>query len=678
MRHKIAAYGLAEQQLILLEAALPETHELVAAECGTDLIVTGATCTIIEPSSLDKNALNTLLAYYMDVGDRLDETVVWLGNIEVPDLPSFVRCDSFLDMLTELDSILDRAKVRYNTMQMYGGEYAFLSKRAIEESIEADIQTALHRKYGTNPDPLIVKRMRQELTALREVDATAELAAVYELTQWLRRSAQPFWVSGDAVSGLIPYLLEITDVNPLPPHLHCPKCHQIIWKATYKDGFDIPPEICPGCGETMQPDGHNLVWQEFASYGRMPVYVVHTPYDQQDAILRWVQHHWLQKLKGCDWSKVTPLDDAYLQNCNIAIVPDIDVHHLENAPAAADRDALLRIAEADWVKQAETGLPVPKSIAEAVAQEGLLTGDGLDLRRAGHLLRGGVDLTELITSQEDVFFYLKSHGFVDKDAFRGMCSVRKGRGFPVITDEMRTARDSWVLKFCESAPWLACRARILARLFFHFRAGDVPQPHSGLPTGFAAVDACLRGMQAGEVILVGGRPGMGKSSFVKGIALHLLKQGKTIAYCDLDGNNCWEPVERLHIYKQECGVSDIRQWLEEKRADILIIDSFQTLMESGLRSVKRLAQDLQIPVIITTNLSRDVESRPDPCPVASDVPYGEEILPIADTVLLLYRRAYYDPIVNRSNARCIIDKAKRCHYKILSLRWDDEKCIFTD
>jgi len=678
MNHKIAVYGLTEEQISHLAAALPVGYDVMSAECVTDLLVTDAVCCVVDASKMSKDAMNTLFAHYTDVSDRLDETVVWLGDVELPDLSSFVRCDSFLVFLTELDGILARAQVRYDTMQMYSGEYAYLPKRAIEESLEQDIYAALHRKYGDAPDANILRRLRREWTAVLETDAAAELAAAYELTRWLRRSAQPFWAGGDAVSGLIPYLLEITDVNPLPSHLHCHKCHHVIWKTEYKDGFDIPAEVCPHCGETMQPDGHNLVWQEFASYGRMPVYVVHTPYDQQDAILRWVQNHWLQKLKGCDWSKVTPLDDAYLQNCNIVIDPDITARHLGKAPTAADRDALLRIAEADWVKQVETGLPVPKSIAEAVAQEGLLTGDGLDLRRAGHLLRGGVDITELITSREDVFFYLKSHGFVDKDAFRGMCSVRKGRGFPLITDEMCTARDSWVLSFCGKADRLTGRAWIFTKLFFRFRAGDVPQPHSGLPTGFAAVDACIRGMQAGEVILVGGRPGMGKSSFVKGIALHLVQQGKTIAYCDIDGNNCWEPVERLHIYKQECGVSDIRQWLAEKRADILIIDSFQTLMESGLRSVKRLAQDLQIPVIITTNLSRDVEFRPDPSPVASDVPYEEEMLTPVDTILLLYRRAYYDPFVDRTSARCVIAKAARCGYRVVPLRWDDEHHMFMD
>ena len=211
MRHKIAAYGLAEQQLILLEAALPETHELVEAECVTDLIVTNATCIIIESSSLDKNALNTLLAYYMDVGDQLSETAVWLGDVALPDLSSFVCCDSFLDLLTELDSILTHAQVRYDTMQMYGDEYGYLPKHAIEESIEADINTALHRKYGTNPDPLIVKRMRQEFQVVLEAGAAEELAAVYELIRWLKNSKYSFNTECSASFPLILYLLDIAD-----------------------------------------------------------------------------------------------------------------------------------------------------------------------------------------------------------------------------------------------------------------------------------------------------------------------------------------------------------------------------------------------------------------------------------------------------------------------------------
>ena len=259
MRRKIAAYGLAEQQFILLEAALPETHELVAAECVTDLIVTDATCTIIESSSLDKNALNTLLAYYMDVGDRLYETVVWLRDAELPKLPSFVMCSGFLDLLTELESILTRAQVRYDTMQMYGDEYGYLPKHAIEESIEADIHSALQRKYGTNPDPLIMKRMRQEFQVVLEVGAAEELAAVYELIRWLKNSKYSFNTECSTAFPLILYLLDIAD-------------------ATSQIDVDHNP--------LLEKDRLN------------PNFVFFLSKELQAKIKQWQSHHWLCNIKG--------------------------------------------------------------------------------------------------------------------------------------------------------------------------------------------------------------------------------------------------------------------------------------------------------------------------------------------------------------------------------------------
>ena len=77
MNRQIATYGLTKQQLMLLEAALPEEYELTTAEFVTDLIVTDAVCTVIVPQNMGEDAVRSLLAYYMDVGDRLDETVVW-------------------------------------------------------------------------------------------------------------------------------------------------------------------------------------------------------------------------------------------------------------------------------------------------------------------------------------------------------------------------------------------------------------------------------------------------------------------------------------------------------------------------------------------------------------------------------------------------------------------------
>jgi len=687
MNHKIAAYGLAEGQISHLEAALPERYKPMTAECVTDLLVADAICVIVDATQMRKDPLNTLLAYYMDVGDRLDETVVWLGNVELPDLPSFVRCDSFLDLLTELDSILARSQVRYDTMQMYGSEYAYLPKHAIEESIEADINTALHRKYGTNPDPLIMKRMRRELSALQEVgayqNALQDLAAVYELSRWLKAKGVPFFVEYTTASGLIPYLLGITHTNPLPPHTFCPKCKQLHWHPTYKDGFDIPAAVCPECGADLIRDGHNLVWQEYCSYGPIPTYGFWLPASAQEQISRWVENHWRKQ----DWE--TAWGAVQRENSRIDAGPCYFIFTLDEAEinpdfhhrtVTADQTGeLIRLAGSKWRCYDGVGMPYPRTAAEALAVYELVKDSGTWNGYAEKLLYCGLGISDLVCCREDIFYYLRDHGFIEKDAIRGVNHIRKGKGFPIITDEMQNARDKWVLAQCANVSHLPSKAADWERLLFQIRCGWAPPPnyYDGLNTDIDVLDNSILGMEPGEVILVGGRPAMGKTSFARGVERHLTEQGKRAFYFDFvhDGKE---------VHK---GFADFERELQASEADLAVFDHFQFLSdydetdetaEDLFKKIKSLAVELQIPIMVLLHLNKNPETRPDPSPITSDIPHGDKILSFVDTVLLLYRRAYYDPIVDRNTARCIIDKAARCHYKILSLRWDDENYKFTD
>lgn len=185
--------------------------------------------------------------------------MVWLGDVELPDLSSFVRCDNFLDLLTELDNILTRAQVRYDTMQMYGDEYGYLPKHAIEESIEADIHSALQRKYSTNSDPQIVKRTRQEFQVILEAGAAEELATVYELTRWLKNSKYSFSTECSTAFPLILYLLNIVDAAPQIEANHNP---------------------------LLQKDRLN------------PHFAFFLPKELQVKIKQWQSHHWLCNIKG--------------------------------------------------------------------------------------------------------------------------------------------------------------------------------------------------------------------------------------------------------------------------------------------------------------------------------------------------------------------------------------------
>lgn len=214
VNNRIITYGLTEEQLTLLRVAVLERHEVTAADCVTDLIVTNAVCIVINATKMCEDALRVLLAYYMDVGDRLNETVVWLGDAELPELPSFERCGSFLELLTELQSIISRAKDRYDTMQMYTSEYGYLPRHAIEESLESDAYAALYRKYGGNLDVDTVRLVRRHWQAVLEAGAAEELATVYELTRWLKGQSYQYELKCATPFPFILELLDISEGNP--------------------------------------------------------------------------------------------------------------------------------------------------------------------------------------------------------------------------------------------------------------------------------------------------------------------------------------------------------------------------------------------------------------------------------------------------------------------------------
>lgn len=222
MDHIMATYGLTAERQGALQAAVPEGYEVQNMECVTDLIVTNSVCTIVEMEALSNDGMRALLAYYMDVGDRSDGTVVWLGKNDLPDLLPFVRCSSFIDLLTDLDTILIQAQVRYETMQMYTSEYGYLPKHAIQESMEADVYAALRRKFGDDPDPKIVKQVRREWQAVLEAGSAEGLAAVYELSRWLKRNGHAYRLDRKTGSSFILELLDIPEDTSMYPRDHDP------------------------------------------------------------------------------------------------------------------------------------------------------------------------------------------------------------------------------------------------------------------------------------------------------------------------------------------------------------------------------------------------------------------------------------------------------------------------
>lgn len=288
VKKAIAIYGLVSAQLSPMKSAMSDAYTLQPAETITDLLISDALCCIIHAGALDEKGVGILQNYYIDMDEYVSEQIVWIG--EAPPCKAFFCYDSFEEMLEDLGRILQNAERRYEIQTMCSGEYAVMPARFIADSLERDVHRSLREKYGDNPAPVILKRMHQEWTALLEIDSVPELAAVYELTLWLKKNNHPYWIVGNAPSGFVPYLLGITRVNPLPTEL----------------------------------GGQNLVWQEYCSYGRAPLYEIHLSGDLKPRIIEWLKDHWLSKVNHYEWRALQPYEPNCIRRGNMCFHFDLD------------------------------------------------------------------------------------------------------------------------------------------------------------------------------------------------------------------------------------------------------------------------------------------------------------------------------------------------------------------
>ncbi|MBR5528375.1 MAG: replicative DNA helicase [Clostridia bacterium] len=244
----------------------------------------------------------------------------------------------------------------------------------------------------------------------------------------------------------------------------------------------------------------------------------------------------------------------------------------------------------------------------------------------------------------------------------------------------------------------------------------------GIPTYFSGIDKLLIGMGKGDLVIVGARPGMGKTAFCLNIATNVAcKKKKAVAIFSLEMSN-EQIVSRMlssealiDSYKMRSGELEPSDWTNLARAagvlsetDIFIDDTsgitvtqmkaklrrlknlglviidYLQLMNSDTdnpnqavrigeisRNLKLLAKDLQVPVITCAQLNRGVEGRTDKTPMASDLRDSGAIEQDADIIMFLYRDDYYnrdDPSL-QNIAKCIISKNRHGSTGTADLGW---------
>lgn len=117
-----------------------------------------------------------------------------------------------------------------------------------------------HAVYG-DPLPEIVKdRLRLELKFIQDNGYSTIFYTAHKLVQYSNDGGHPVGVRDSLGSSFVAFMSGITEINPLPSHYVCPKCH---WNHFYTDGsvgsgFDLPDHNCPECGTSLYKDGHNI------------------------------------------------------------------------------------------------------------------------------------------------------------------------------------------------------------------------------------------------------------------------------------------------------------------------------------------------------------------------------------------------------------------------------------
>lgn len=215
---------------------------------------------------------------------------------------------------------------------------------------------------------------------------------------------------------------------------------------------------------------------------------------------------------------------------------------------------------------------------------------------------------------------------------------------------------------------------------------------SGVPTGFSGVDRVLVGMGDSDLVLVGARPGMGKTSFAMNVAASVAENtGKTVCVFSLEmsaeqlvtrmisseamvdsrslrsgqiSQEDWHKIADASGKLSKCNiliddtsgmtVSSIKAKLRRVENLGLVVVDYLQLMASERRSdnravevgeisrgLKLMAKDVHAPVICCSQLSRGPENRTDKRPQLSDLRESGAIEQDADVVLFLYRDEYY-------------------------------------
>ena len=258
----------------------------------------------------------------------------------------------------------------------------------------------------------------------------------------------------------------------------------------------------------------------------------------------------------------------------------------------------------------------------------------------------------------------------------------------------------------------------------------------GIPSGIGDLDKMITGLNKSDLIILGARPGMGKTSFALNIARNVaVTSGRTVCFFSLEMTRdqlaqrmlsseagikseklrtgeltpdewtrlaqAGDNLSKANIYFDETSsitVPEMKAKLRRMRQVDLVVIDYLGLMKSAkstenrvqevseiTRNLKTMAKDLKVPVIACAQLSRGTETKgKSHRPALADLRESGSIEQDADIVLFLYREKYYDnektddqDMSDPNKAECIVAKNRHGEIGTIDMHWDGQFTRFT-
>ena len=252
----------------------------------------------------------------------------------------------------------------------------------------------------------------------------------------------------------------------------------------------------------------------------------------------------------------------------------------------------------------------------------------------------------------------------------------------------------------------------------------------GLKTGWRSMDKKLGGWHSGDLTIVAGRPGMGKSAMGMNAAVNAARLGARVGFVSVEmdavslgmrlaasaaglsvsdlrrGNittQDWQTLARAssEIARLPLRVLDAPSWTmgqiirqchawHRMGLDMVVIDYLQRTkpdiktdrhdlaIGQMAKDCKTMAAVLEIPVLLLSQLSRNLEQRQDKRPNMSDLRESGQIEQEADNILMLYRDAVYNDTADEREAEVLVEKQRQGPVGMIPMIWDGERALWQD